>query len=185
MAKFVTIEEIKIAFVAFFFSYSWSRTLKKNLELVGLKVKSIFHGFHTYITYIHNWSLRPFSQDYWPSFSHHLTSVNFIHKWRDLQFKVDSESQIIWETFHSKFYLLSEFLPEICWEEIAEKILFVFCFDVWPWLLLDHGDFIHTYITTWWTVFTHWPYWPITNKTFSANFSFENLMITFIEYLWI
>ena len=28
-------------------------------------------------------------------------------------------------------YLLSEFLPEICWEEIAEEILFVFRFDVW------------------------------------------------------
>ena len=32
----------------------------------------------------------------------------------------------------ANFYLFSEFLPEICWEEIAEKILFVFYFDVWP-----------------------------------------------------
>ena len=23
-------------------------------------------------TYIHNWPLQPFSQDYWPSFSHHI-----------------------------------------------------------------------------------------------------------------
>ena len=29
----------------------------------------------------------------------------------------------------SNFYLLSEFLPEIYWEEIAKEIL---CFDVWP-----------------------------------------------------
>ena len=28
--------------------------------------------------------------------------------------------------------LLSEFLPETCWEEIAEEILFVFYFDVCP-----------------------------------------------------
>ena len=28
-------------------------------------------------------------------------------------------------------YLLSEFLPEICEEEIAEEIFFVFRFDVW------------------------------------------------------
>ena len=34
--------------------------------------------------------------------------------------------------FHGCFYLLSEFLSEICWPEIAEEILFVFCFDVWP-----------------------------------------------------
>ena len=25
-----------------------------------------------FFTYIHNWPLQPFSQDYWPSFSHHL-----------------------------------------------------------------------------------------------------------------
>ena len=47
-----------------------------------------------------------------------------------LQFKIDSEWQIFWEILHGSFNLLSEFLPEICWEEIAEKILFVICFDV-------------------------------------------------------
>ena len=52
------------------------------------------------------------------------------------------------------FNLLSEFLPEICWEEITGEILFVFCFDVWPGTrtldeksnktthyLLNQGDF--------------------------------------------
>ena len=57
----------------------------------------------------------------------YVVCVNFIHKWRNLQLKVDSEQQIFWETFHVQFYLLSELLPEICWEEIAEKILFVIC----------------------------------------------------------
>ena len=54
--------------------------------------------------------------------------VHFIHKWQDLLFKVDSERQIffLWKTFHGKFYSISEFLPVICREEIAEKILFVF-----------------------------------------------------------
>ena len=66
------------------------------------------------------------------SHSAYVVCVNFIHKWRDLQFNVDSERQIFWETFHGNFYLLSEFFPEICWEEIAEEILFVFRFDVWP-----------------------------------------------------
>ena len=72
-------------------------------------------------------------------------------KWRDLQFKVDSERQIFWETFHCNFYLLSEFLPVICWEEIVAEIFFVFCFDVWgsnpgfssnkpTHYPLDHGD---------------------------------------------
>ena len=29
----------------------------------------------TFASYIHNWSLQPISQDYWPSFSHHLCWV--------------------------------------------------------------------------------------------------------------
>ena len=33
--------------------------------------------------------------------------------------------------FSGQFYLLSEFLPENCWEEIDEEILFVFRFDDW------------------------------------------------------
>ena len=33
-------------------------------------------------------------------------------------------------------YLPSEFLPEICWAEITDEILFVFCFDVYDLLLL-------------------------------------------------
>ena len=32
---------------------------------------------------------------------------------------VDTGRQIFWEAFSWQIYLLSEFLPEICWEEIA------------------------------------------------------------------
>ena len=31
--------------------------------------------------------------------------------------------RFLWVTFHGIFYLLSEFLQEICWEEVAEEIL--------------------------------------------------------------
>ena len=55
----------------------------------------------------------------------YVVCVNFLHKWRD-QFKVDLERQIL-RNFSWQFYLQSEFLPEI-----AEEILFVFYFDVWP-----------------------------------------------------
>ena len=34
--------------------------------------------------------------------------------------------------FSWQFYLLSEFMPEICWDEIIEEIIFVFCFNDWP-----------------------------------------------------
>ena len=34
-------------------------------------------------TYIHNWSLKPFSQDYdLASHTTHIVCVNFIHEWR-------------------------------------------------------------------------------------------------------
>ena len=64
------------------------------------------------------------------------------------QFKVDSELQIILKYFSWQLNLFSEFLPEMCWEEIAEEIIFAFCFAVWPGsrtldlhLILDYGDF--------------------------------------------
>ena len=55
-----------------------------------------------------------------------LCVLIFIHKWRDLQFKVTSERQIFRETFHGSFNLLSELLPEIYLEEVAQKIFSYF-----------------------------------------------------------
>ena len=78
------------------------------------------------LTYIYTWPLNP-SVRIIDLVSHttYVVCVNLIHKWRDLQFKVNSEWQIFWESFHGNFYLLSEeFLPEICWEEIAEENTF-------------------------------------------------------------
>ena len=71
-------------------------------------------GLHTYITYIighYNPSVRIIDL---VSHTTYVVYVNFIHKWQDLQFKVDAERQIFQETFHGSFNLLSEFLPEIC-----------------------------------------------------------------------
>ena len=42
----------------------------------------------------------------------------------DLQFKVKSEQQTFKKALYDNVYLLSEFLPEICREEIAEEIFF-------------------------------------------------------------
>ena len=105
---------------------------------------------HTYIIGHHNPSVRIIDL---VSHTTYVVCVNFIHKWRNLQFKVDSERQVFfWETFHGNFYLLSELLPEICWEEIVEEIFFVFrlAWDSNPGFLynkpthylLDYGDFM-------------------------------------------
>ena len=48
-----------------------------------------------------------------------------VEQWWDLQFKVDSERFYFWRflrNFSRNFYLLSEFLTEICWEEAAKQI---------------------------------------------------------------
>ena len=130
----------------------------------AVKIKSILlffklfsvYKFHQYIYIIghYNPSVRIIN------LVSHITydvCVNFIHKWGDLQFKFDSERQIFWENFHGNFCLLSESLPIIFWEEIAEEIFFVFFFFMSglganPGIssnkpihrLLDHGDFTNT-----------------------------------------
>ena len=38
----------------------------------------------------------------------YVVCVGFIHKWQDLQFKVDFEQQIFWETFHGSFLSYSQ-----------------------------------------------------------------------------
>ena len=48
-------------------------------------------------------------------------------------------------TSNDNFNLLWEFLPEICWKEVAEEIFSYFRFDVWSnkatHYLLDYGNF--------------------------------------------
>ena len=114
-------------------------------------------NIHTYITAHYNLSVRIIDL---VSHTTYVVGVNFIHKWLDLQFKANFERQIFLRNFRWQFYLLSEFLPEICWEEIAAEILFVFCFDVWPDFTsnkpthypLHHGDFKHlTQLIDCWT----------------------------------
>ena len=85
---------------------------------------------------IYNWPLQLFSLDYGPA-SHitHVVWVSFIRECRNLKFNIDSEQQIFEKLFHGRFiYLLSELLPEICWEEKAEEIyiFFIFRFTAWP-----------------------------------------------------
>ena len=80
--------------------------------------------------------------------------VNFILEWRDLQFKVNSDWQIL-KNFSMQFYLFPELLPKICWDEVADEIFSNF-FLCLTWAsnygltsnksyLRDYGDFIHIY----------------------------------------
>ena len=61
-------------------------------------------------TYIHNWPLQSFSQDYGlASHTTHAVNVNFIRERRELQFNVDSERQIFENLFHGNFIYSQSF----------------------------------------------------------------------------
>ena len=61
-------------------------------------------------TYIHNSPVQPFSQDYGlPSHTTHVVCVNFVRKWRNLQFNVDSERQNFEKLFHGNFIYSQSF----------------------------------------------------------------------------
>ena len=81
--------------------------------------------FITFIhTYLHNWSLQPFSQVY-DQASHitYVVCVNFIYEWRNLQFKVDTEQQIIEKLFNRNFLYSQRNLLRESW---ARNILIFF-----------------------------------------------------------
>ena len=63
----------------------------------------------TYIIDHHNHSERIVDLVYHTTY---VVRVTFIHKWRDLQFKVDSELQIIWKMLNGSFNYSQVFLPE-------------------------------------------------------------------------
>ena len=88
-------------------------------------------GKHTHLyIYLHNWSLQSFSQDYdLASHTTNVACVNFIHEQRDLQFKSIPSDRFSGNSLQ-QFYLLSEFLPEICREEVGKEKFSYFHFDV-------------------------------------------------------
>ena len=116
--------------------------------------------WNSYITYIHNWPLQPFSQDYdLASHTTHVAWVNFIHKWRDLQFKVDSERQIfLGNFFRAGLVTLRLFAKSLLKENRRRNAFSYFNFDNCPGIwtqafasnkpthdILDHGNFNSPY----------------------------------------
>ena len=74
---------------------------------------------------VHNWSLQHFSQDYGPVLQATCGVYgNLIYECRDLEFKVDSEQQIVEKLSRAILFALRELSPEICWEEVAKEIFF-------------------------------------------------------------
>ena len=83
----------------------------------------------------------------------YVVCVNFIHKWRDPQFKVDSDRQIFWETFHDNFIYSQSFARNLL-RGNRRRNIFRISFWCLAWNsnpgfssskpihdLLDYGDF--------------------------------------------
>ena len=114
---------------------------------------------HTYIIGHYNPSVRIFDL---ASDTTYVVCVNFMHRWRDLQLNSlkSTPNDRSLRNFLRQFYLFSALLSEICWEEIAEGILFRISFWCLAWgsnagftsnkptdYLLDYGDFCNFPLT--------------------------------------
>ena len=72
----------------------------------------------------------------------YVVCVNFIHKWRNLQFKVDSERPIVWETIHGNFIYSQSFCQKYA-ERNSPKKYFSSAgssYNEPTHNLLNHGD---------------------------------------------
>ena len=82
----------------------------------------------TYIISHYNLSVRIIDL---VSHTTYVVCVNFIRKWRDLQLK-STPNDRFYEKLVIAVLIYSQSFCQKSAVEIAEKILFVFCFDVWP-----------------------------------------------------
>ena len=81
----------------------------KHWQFCPVNIKKYFCS----CTYIHNWSFQPFSQHYGlASHNTHVVCVNFISEWRDIQFNVNTEGQIIERNF---------FYSQCFWQKSSER----------------------------------------------------------------
>ena len=110
------------------------KSLRKRIE----ERRTVYS--HTYITYIighYNPSVRIIDL---VSHTTYVVCVNFIHKWRDLQFKVDSERQIFWESFHSNFIYSQSFCQKSAERKSPKKYFSYFVLmsslGLEPWLFV-------------------------------------------------
>ena len=110
----------------FFYTFKQLRTWNECHLL-----RNIYVYIHTYLMGHYNPSVGIINL---ASHTTYLLSINFIHNRRGTySLKSTPNDRFFEKLFMAIFICNPEFLPEICWDEIAEEeILFAFCFDVWP-----------------------------------------------------
>ena len=93
------------------------------------------HYIHTYIIGHYNPSVRIVGL---VSHTTYVVCVNFIHKRRDLQFKVDFEQQIFEKLFMAIFIYSQSFCQKSAERKSPKKyfLYFVLIFGLGPWLFV-------------------------------------------------
>ena len=137
-----------------------SINIPTTLSIALFYLKFLIYKPHTYIIGHYNPSVKIIDL----VFPLLMLCVNFIHKWQDLQFKVYSEQQIFWETFHGNFIYSQSFCQKSA-DSFRRRN--TFCILLWclTWVsnpeftsnkpthyLLDYGDFIHLQGSHMWTM---------------------------------
>ena len=103
-----------------FFRKCFKKTTDYFLKLLFLFENTILPAN----TYIHNWPLQPFSQDYGLASHTHVVCVNFILELRDLQFNVDSED-FLRNFFMAALFTLRDFARNLLRENRRRNIFFI------------------------------------------------------------
>ena len=121
------------AFFAFHSERKWYNFSKSNLNPRGWLSETL----HTYIIGHFNPSVRIIDL---VSHTTNVVCANFIHKWWDLQFTVDSERQIFWETFHGNFIYSQSFCQKSAERKSPKKYFLYFILisglGLKPWLFV-------------------------------------------------
>ena len=98
------------------------------LEIIYLGLNNTV--LHTYLISHYNLSFRIIDL---VSHTTYVVCVNFIHKWRDLQFNSRLETTDFLRNFFMAWFICSQsFYQKSAERKWPKKYFFVFCFDDWP-----------------------------------------------------
>ena len=83
-----------------------------------------------------------------------LVCINFIHKWRDLQFNIDCKRTNFWATFQDNFICSQSYCQNTAERKSPKEIFFHVMSNKSTLYLLDHDDF-NSILSTLFTVTLH------------------------------
>ena len=102
----------------------WHKNCKPSIKIIPIICERNVH------TYIHKCPLKPHQSGLltWFLTSLYVVCVDFIHKWQDLQFKVDSKRQDFCENFHGNYIYSQSFCQKSIERKLSKEYFLYFGF---------------------------------------------------------